>query len=578
MPNPNAGESQSDFVARCIPVVLDDGTAETQQQAVAVCFSMWEQAKEKSLPDKTIESVTDTEKDFTGAMVGMFLPLPVAVALDMVARDLPFYVERTKARDYHLTLAFLGNMLETELPQDAIKKAVAEFAETQEPIKGRLEGMGRFEKTENGENAIYANFDSPELPEFRQKLVDALRSAGVFQNPEHGFTPHITLGYMWDDIEETPHLEMPGIDFELDKLTLAFGENRTEYQLGASETEKQLSTFSVYKDKSGDYRWVSLSGNSYKDLERQIVSQKALEQDVSRIEPDNDYGPLRWWHMGGYDLSTKKATPGVDVGDCDWRMMHGKFLIESGTFRNQEFADAFKDFDGQVSIRFLHSLDQPDNDGVFHKIHTVERSLVPNGRAANPFTSFQVTEENIPMNEKAKALQEKLKDPAMVSDLLEAVEAHEKTLDEKGVTSKENKSLLDKLKALIGSEDKESDTEEPTAITAKGISEAISAGFVTAMKEMSAQNAKTDLEDDTEKAQKKQVVNLTTRIERLEGDVTDANVELKAAQKELSELVGDEGHRASMSPETVIDKDAKKELGPNADGLKDFQDQMMNAQ
>ena len=182
------------------------------------------------------------------------------------------------------------------------------------------------------------------------------------------------------------------------------------------------------------------------------------------------------------------------------------------------------------------------------------------------------------MNEKAKALQEKLKDPAMVSDLLEAVEAHEKTLDEKGVTSKENKSLLDKLKALVGSEDQEpkTETEEPTAITGKEISDAISAGFVTAMKEMSAQNAKGDLEADTEKAQKQQVTNLTTRIEKLEGDVNDANVELKVAQKELSDLVGAPGHRASQSVETVI-VDAAKAVGPNSEGLADYQNQMTNA-
>ena len=42
MPEPKEGESKSDFVSRCIPIVLDDGTAEDQDQAVAVCNSMWE--------------------------------------------------------------------------------------------------------------------------------------------------------------------------------------------------------------------------------------------------------------------------------------------------------------------------------------------------------------------------------------------------------------------------------------------------------------------------------------------------------------------------------------------------------
>ena len=32
MPKPSAGESEQDFVSRCIPIVLKDGTAKDQQQ------------------------------------------------------------------------------------------------------------------------------------------------------------------------------------------------------------------------------------------------------------------------------------------------------------------------------------------------------------------------------------------------------------------------------------------------------------------------------------------------------------------------------------------------------------------
>jgi hypothetical protein len=42
MPTPHAGESRKEFVSRCIPIVLDEGTAEDSDQAVAVCNSMWE--------------------------------------------------------------------------------------------------------------------------------------------------------------------------------------------------------------------------------------------------------------------------------------------------------------------------------------------------------------------------------------------------------------------------------------------------------------------------------------------------------------------------------------------------------
>ncbi|NIQ89322.1 MAG: hypothetical protein GWN93_09715 [Deltaproteobacteria bacterium] len=54
MPTPQENETQDDFISRCIPIVLDDRTAESQEQAVAVCNSMWEEAhkSEGEMTDK----------------------------------------------------------------------------------------------------------------------------------------------------------------------------------------------------------------------------------------------------------------------------------------------------------------------------------------------------------------------------------------------------------------------------------------------------------------------------------------------------------------------------------------------
>ena len=48
MPTPRPDESRSDFVSRCIPDVLAEGTAEDQKQAVAICFSMWREDKDEA--------------------------------------------------------------------------------------------------------------------------------------------------------------------------------------------------------------------------------------------------------------------------------------------------------------------------------------------------------------------------------------------------------------------------------------------------------------------------------------------------------------------------------------------------
>jgi len=45
MPTPKQGESRKAFVARCIPFVLEEGTASTPQQAAAICNSLYNRAK-----------------------------------------------------------------------------------------------------------------------------------------------------------------------------------------------------------------------------------------------------------------------------------------------------------------------------------------------------------------------------------------------------------------------------------------------------------------------------------------------------------------------------------------------------
>ena len=43
MPTPKPGESKSDYVSRCIPMVMNEGTAKDNKQAAAICHSMFKQ-------------------------------------------------------------------------------------------------------------------------------------------------------------------------------------------------------------------------------------------------------------------------------------------------------------------------------------------------------------------------------------------------------------------------------------------------------------------------------------------------------------------------------------------------------
>jgi len=42
MPTPNSTETQQEFISRCIPVVINEGTARNTAQAYAICRSFWD--------------------------------------------------------------------------------------------------------------------------------------------------------------------------------------------------------------------------------------------------------------------------------------------------------------------------------------------------------------------------------------------------------------------------------------------------------------------------------------------------------------------------------------------------------
>ena len=60
MPTPRRGESQDDFISRCIPIVLDDGTADDNQQAAAICYSMW---RDKNIMTNELKTIGKTDDE-----------------------------------------------------------------------------------------------------------------------------------------------------------------------------------------------------------------------------------------------------------------------------------------------------------------------------------------------------------------------------------------------------------------------------------------------------------------------------------------------------------------------------------
>ena len=142
--------------------------------------------------------------------------------------------------------------------------------------------------------------------------------------------------------------------------------------------------------KEGDnYRWVLLSSNGYRDRDGEIISTKALERDVALWELEGAQPqPLRWWHVA----LTKDYSRGIEVGTTDFRMMHGRTLVESGTFIDPVIGEAvFKAQDSlAASVGFRHSHNQPNSDKIFESVNIFERSLLPKGRQSNVLVELMV--------------------------------------------------------------------------------------------------------------------------------------------------------------------------------------------
>jgi|WetSurMetagenome_2_1015567.scaffolds.fasta_scaffold541829_2 hypothetical protein len=61
MPKPTAGESQSDFVSRCIGVRQNEHPTEDPKQSSAICYSVWDEHKKKEEAEK-LEKINEVKE------------------------------------------------------------------------------------------------------------------------------------------------------------------------------------------------------------------------------------------------------------------------------------------------------------------------------------------------------------------------------------------------------------------------------------------------------------------------------------------------------------------------------------
>ncbi|WP_406153223.1 2'-5' RNA ligase family protein [Streptomyces sp. NBC_01023] len=157
-----------------------------------------------------------------GSMVALYLPTGTAAKIA--------HSDGTAPRDLHITLACLGDADQLPGHPDDLAQLVATALDGTEPLTGQIGGIGRFPASGDGE-PMFVPVDVPGLTELRTRILDVLAVsplAGAVRT-DHGFTPHITLGYNLP--ADTP--AVPPIPVSFDTVHVVRGPDATPVRLTA---------------------------------------------------------------------------------------------------------------------------------------------------------------------------------------------------------------------------------------------------------------------------------------------------------------------------------------------------------
>jgi len=65
MPEPKEGETQKEYIPRCIKYLMDKGETDDNKQAAAICYSYWEKKGTKESVEKIVNKHFLNEDDKT---------------------------------------------------------------------------------------------------------------------------------------------------------------------------------------------------------------------------------------------------------------------------------------------------------------------------------------------------------------------------------------------------------------------------------------------------------------------------------------------------------------------------------
>ncbi len=143
--------------------------------------------------------------------------------------------------------------------------------------------------------------------------------------------------------------------------------------------EAAPGAFSAFKDAQGNWRWMTLTSNVWRDRDGEIIPGDAHEGAVSYAERTKDMPDLRLWHV-----------PGSRVGVADWVDFTHGFVLHSGSFDKgmEDVAESLATTEEPLGVShgFYHNKDEDSDTYPWYR--DFEVSVLPLEKAANQWTEF----------------------------------------------------------------------------------------------------------------------------------------------------------------------------------------------
>lgn len=131
--------------------------------------------------------------------------------------------------------------------------------------------------------------------------------------------------------------------------------------------------------------------NPYQDRDHEWFAEKAIDEDIRRMQTTGEYPPLWFYHI-----------PNLAIGQVDNVQKMGRFAVALGHVFTDPLSQALKAHIQSHDYRLSHGFTyDPLNyrHNTYHNYQTFEISALPADRASNPFTAFLSIAKGVISNE-----------------------------------------------------------------------------------------------------------------------------------------------------------------------------------